>query len=61
MNLKIRNTTCLIRRAYEANKAYWRGIIVRAIEDAVVLLLMGAAIWSLCFVAGGVFRALGVG
>jgi hypothetical protein len=42
------------------NKAYVRGLIVRVIEDAVVLLLMGAFCWRICHVVGGIFDKLGV-
>lgn len=56
----IRRACAAIRRAYAANRAYFRGLIVRAIEDALVLLLLGAAIWSVCHVVGGIFAALGV-
>jgi hypothetical protein len=34
---------------------------VRAIEDAVVLLMLGIGIWLVCTVVGGIFRLLGVG
>jgi len=43
-----------------ASKAYFRGLVVRAIEDAIILFLGGAAIWSLCWVITGIFKALGV-
>ena len=46
---------------FHIEKAYFRRLVVRAIEDALVLLLMGAAIWSLCFVVGGALNLLGVG
>ena len=38
-----------------------RDLVVRAIEDALVLLLMGACIWTICTLAGGILRMLGVG
>ena len=57
----LRRLAWIIADAYSFNKAYYRRLIVRAIEDGLVLILMGAAIWSLCYVAGGVFGALGVG
>lgn len=40
---------------------YFRQLVVRAIEDAIILFLGGAAIWSLCHVVSGIFRVLGVG
>ena len=42
-------------------KAYLRNITVRVIEYAIVLLMMIAAVWSLAYVVGGVFKAMGVG
>ena len=42
------------------SKAYFRGLIVRAIEDAIVLFFVGVLIWAICILVGGVFRALGV-
>ena len=42
------------------SKAYFRGLIVRAIEDAVVLLIGCVAIWAICWLVTGIFRALGV-
>ena len=43
------------------DKRYWRGLIVRAIEDFVVLFLGGTAVWAVCWLVGGIFQALGVG
>ena len=43
-----------------ASKAYFRGLVVRAIEDAIILFLGGVAIWAICWLVGGIFRALGV-
>lgn len=37
-----------------------RDLIVRAIEDALVLLLMGACIWTILTLAGGILRMMGV-
>ena len=51
----------LVVDTYEADKAYYRGLIVRAIEDAVVWIVMSAAIWTICHLVGGILRALGVG
>lgn len=42
-------------------KRQYRDLIVRVIEDAIILFLGGAAIWSLCWVITGIFKALGVG
>ncbi len=47
--------------AYKADKAYYRALVIRAIEDGVVFFLGYAAIWSLCHVIGGIFDRLGVG
>lgn len=56
----VRRVLCVIADAYEFNKRYWRGLIVRAIEDALVLLLLCIAIRLICTILGGVFDALGV-
>lgn len=40
---------------------YFRRAVVRAIEDFIILFLMIAAVWSLAYVASGVFKTLGVG
>ena len=40
---------------------YFRRLIVRAIEDALMLLLMGACIWTICRLAGEILGRLGVG
>ena len=48
-----------IRRA--AKSQYFRQLVVRAIEDAVVLFMLGVGIAVICVVVGGVFRLLGVG
>ena len=50
----------LVVDTYEADKAYYRGLIVRAIEDAVVWIVMSAAIWTICHLVGGIFQLLGV-
>ena len=49
----------LIKNA--AKSQYFRALIVRAIEDAVVLFCIGVGIAVVCVVVGGVFRLLGVG
>ena len=51
----------MVSAAYKADKAYYRGLVVRAIEDGMVFFLGYAAIWSLCHVVGAIFDALGVG
>ena len=47
-----------IKRA--ARSQYVRQLVVRAIEDACILLMLGVGIWLVCPVVGGVFRLLGV-
>ena len=37
-----------------------KDLIVRAIEDAIIMFLLFAAVWSLAFVASGVLKILGV-
>lgn len=44
-----------------ASKAYFRALVVRAIEDACVLLMLGVAVAVVCVIVGGLFRLLGVG
>lgn len=56
----VRRALCVIADAYEFNKAYWRGLVVRAIEDALVVLFLCIAIWLTCTIFGGAFDALGV-
>ena len=51
--------TQFIRKA--ARSQYFRRLVVRAIEDAVILLMMVVGIWLICTVVGGVFKLLGVG
>jgi hypothetical protein len=43
-----------------SDKKYWRGLIVRAIEDACFMLFLGVMIWLVCTLAGSILRALGV-
>lgn len=38
-----------------------RDLIVRAIEDALVLLIIGACIWTICTLAGEILAKMGVG
>ena len=42
------------------SKAYFRGLVIRAIEDACVLLMLGVGIWALCVVVGILFKLMGV-
>ncbi len=56
----VRRAIFIIMDAYEFNKRYWRGLVVRAIEDALVVLLLCIAIRMICTIFGGVFDALGV-
>ena len=49
----------LIKRA--AKSQYFRRLVARAIEDALVLLLMGACIYTICRLAGEILQKLGVG
>jgi len=51
--------TQFIKRAVRSQ--YFRGLVVRAVEDACILLMLGVGIWLVCTVVGGVFRLLGVG
>ena len=44
-----------------AKSQYWRQLIVRAVEDFIVLFVGYASLWSLCHVVSGILRALGVG
>ena len=40
---------------------YFRQLVIRAIEDAIVLFLIGVGIWAVCWFVGTFFRLLGVG
>ena len=40
---------------------YFRRVVVRAIEDFIIIFVGAAALWSLCHVVSGILRALGVG
>lgn len=51
-------TKDFITRLYHSQ--YFRNLIVRAIEDGIILFLLFAAVWSLAHVVGGIFRILGV-
>jgi len=51
--------TQFIKRA--AKSQYFRQLVIRAIEDAIVLFCIGVGIAVVCTVVGGVFRLLGVG
>ena len=42
-------------------KRQWRDLCVRAIEDAVMLFIIGVGIWAVCAVVGCIFRLMGVG
>lgn len=42
------------------SKAYFRGLVVRAIEDAIVLFGMGVGIWAIMALASAALRMLGV-
>ncbi len=42
-------------------KRQWRDLCIRAIEDAVVLFMLGVGIWAVCAVAGAALKWLGVG
>lgn len=44
----------------KSRKSQWRALIVRAIEDACILLMLGVGIWLACTVLGAAFRLLGV-
>ena len=61
MNLKRRNLVSLLHETYEADKPYYRRLIVCAIEDGIVLFLLFAACRSLAWAVGGILDKLGVG
>lgn len=56
----VRRAIFIIMDAYEFNKRYWRGLVVRAIEDLCFTLLLVVGIWLVCTLVGGTFDALGV-
>lgn len=59
MRLRISSLVSSAREAYAKDKPYYRGLIVRAIEDAIVLYLGFAAVWALAHVVSGVLQKLG--
>ena len=44
-----------------SNKRYYRDLIVRIIEDAIALYIMGVLLWAICWLAGEILGKLGVG
>ncbi len=48
-----------IKRA--AKSQYFRQLIVRAIEDAVILFMLGVGVATVCVIVGGLLRLMGVG
>lgn len=51
--------THIITKCRES-KAYFRGLVVRAIEDAIILFILGTGIAVICIIFGTVFKWLGV-
>ena len=51
----------IVFQIISSDKRFWRDLIVRAVEDFIVLFLGGTAVWALCWVVSGIFKALGVG
>ena len=48
-----------IRNCRES-KAYFRGMVIRAIEDAILVFCLGLMIWALCAFAEAVLGSMGV-
>lgn len=61
MRLKISRLVSLVRDVYQADKAYYRRLIVRAIEDGIVIYVMFAICWALAWAVSGILQKLGVG
>ena len=57
--MRISSLVSSAREAYAKDKPYYRGLIVRAIEDAIVLHLGFAAVWALAHVLSRVLEGLG--
>ena len=55
----MRRILCSMRSAYEADRKYYRDLIVRVIEDAVVLYMMFAGCWGLAWVLRETLQLLG--
>ncbi len=49
-----------VLRIISSDRKYWRGLVVRAVEDFIVLFLGGTAVWAVCWLVGGMFKLLGV-
>lgn len=43
------------------SKVYFRGLVVRAIEDACIVLMLGVGVWLTCTALGAALKWLGVG
>jgi len=41
-------------------KAQFRALVVRAVEDAIMILIGVVGIWLVCTIVGGLFRIMGV-
>ncbi len=61
MKRRMRSIACSVRDAYRADKAYYRRLIVRAIEDGIVIYVMFAICWALAWAVSGILQKLGVG
>lgn len=55
------NKMSFIQSITKLSRRQVRELIVRAIEDALVLFLMGACIWTICTLAGEILQKMGVG
>ncbi len=46
---------------FKMTKRQRRDLIVRAIEDFIVLYIMIAGLWTVCYLVGEIFQKMGVG
>ena len=58
--MNLRKLSCVFQ-IISSDKRYWRDLVVRAVEDFIVLFLGGTAVWAVCWLVGGIFRMMGVG
>lgn len=57
--MNLRKLSCVFQ-IISSDRKYWRGLVVRAVEDFIVLFLGGTAVWAVCWLVGGIFKLLGV-
>ena len=44
----------------KSRKSQWRALIVRAIEDAIILFMLFVGVWAAAYILGGLCKLAGV-